>query len=187
MSTPVGEEQTRAREDDRFDVLARQYGPALARYFRKRLQQHANLQRHTDVDDLVQEVLARLLVRGDAQSIEQPESYLLRAAANVWRDLLRRSRTRRTDAHDEYVEDRHAVEDDGPDRVLEGREAISAILASIGELPERTRRVFVLRRIEGMRQRAVAGRLGISVSAVEKHMIKAIRHLAAGSPGGSHK
>ena len=179
-----GQRQARAPEDDRFAALARQFGPALARYFRKRLRQQPNLARHTGVDDLVQDVLARLLVRGDGQSIERPESYLLRAAANVWRDLLRRSRTRRANDHDEYVEDRHAVEDHGPDRVLEGRQAISAILASIGELPERTRHVFVLRRIEGMQQKAVARRLGISVSAVEKHMIKAIRHLAAAQPGG---
>ena len=184
MSTQEGEEQTRARENNRFDVLARQFGPALARYFRKRLQQHASLQRHAGVDDLVQEVLVRLVARGDGQPIEQPESYLLRAAANVWRDLLRRSRTRRADAHDEYVEHWHAVEDGGPDRVLEGNEAIAAILASLGELPERTRRVFVLRRIEGMQQKVAARRLGISVSAVEKHMIKAIRHLAAGRLDG---
>ena len=181
-----GQRQTSAPEDHRFAALAREFGPALARYFRRRLQQQPKLARYTDVDDLVQEVLTRLLVRGDGQPIEQPESYLLRAAANVWRDLLRRSRTRRVDDHDEYVEDRHALEDDGPDRVLEGREAISAILASIGELPDRTRHVFVLRRIEGMQQKAVARRLGISVSAVEKHMIRAIRHLADAQPGGRH-
>ena len=67
---------------------------------------------------------------------------------------------------------------------MEGNEAIAAILVSLGELPERTRRVFVLRRIEGMQQKVAARRLGISVSAVEKHMIKAIRHLAAGRLDG---
>ena len=42
----------------RLDDFARQYRPALTRYFRKRAAQKA------DVDDLVQEVFARLAVRG---------------------------------------------------------------------------------------------------------------------------
>ncbi|MCY4531446.1 MAG: sigma-70 family RNA polymerase sigma factor, partial [Gammaproteobacteria bacterium] len=70
-------------EADWLDALARKYRPALNRYFGKRLRQRA------DVDDLVQEVLVRLAVRGDSRSIEQPESYLMRTATNVWRDYLR--------------------------------------------------------------------------------------------------
>jgi DNA-directed RNA polymerase specialized sigma24 family protein len=34
-------------------------------------------------------------------------------------------------------------------------------------MPERTRTIFVLRRIEGMSYKDIAGRLGLSVSAVE--------------------
>jgi DNA-directed RNA polymerase specialized sigma24 family protein len=37
--------------------------------------------------------------------------------------------------------------------------------------------VFVLRRIEAMRLGDIAARLGISVSAVEKHMQRAVTHL----------
>ena len=44
-------------------------------------------------------------------------------------------------------------------------------------MPERTRHVFVLRRIEGLRYQDVAKRLGLSVSAVEKHMQRAMLHL----------
>ena len=51
-------------------------------------------------------------------------------------------------------------------------------MATLDELPERTRQVFVLCRVEGIRQKNVARRLGVSVSAVEKHMIRAIAHLA---------
>ena len=53
-----------------------------------------------------------------------------------------------------------------------------ALLDALEELPPRTRQVFVLCRIEGMRQKGVAKRLGVSVSAIEKHMIKAIAHLS---------
>jgi RNA polymerase sigma factor (sigma-70 family) len=47
------------------------------------------------------------------------------------------------------------------------------------DLPERTRTVFVLRRLEGQSYREISLRLGLSVSAVEKHMLRAVRHLLA--------
>jgi len=46
------------------------------------------------------------------------------------------------------------------------------------QLNERTRDVFVLNRLEQMKNREIAQMLGISESAVEKHMTKALAHLA---------
>ena len=160
-----------ATEADWLDALARKYRPALNRYFGKRLRQRA------DVEDLVQEVLVRLAVRGDSRSIEQPESYLMRTATNVWRDYLRKRKTHAADTHEEYQEEHQLREDNDPVNVLQGKESIEALLAALEELPKRTRQVFVLCRIEGMRQKVVAARLGVSVSAVEKHMIKAIAYM----------
>ena len=157
---------------ERLDALAREYRPALTRFFRKRATPAA------DVDDLVQEVLLRLAVRGDADAIDRPEAYLMRSASNVWRDHLRKLRTHVQGAHEEYSEERHAVVDHGPVDALQARRAVETLVAILLELPPRTLQVFVLCRVEGMRQKSVARRLGVSVSAVEKHMIKAIAHLA---------
>jgi RNA polymerase sigma-70 factor (ECF subfamily) len=63
------------------------------------------------------------------------------------------------------------------ERVFLGKEALNRASVALLELPERTRTIFVLRRLEGMRYADVARRLGISVSAVEKHMVRAIAHL----------
>ena len=57
-------------------------------------------------------------------------------------------------------------------------ESVGQIITALGELTPRTRQVFVLCRVEGMRRNAVARRLDIPVTAVEKHMIKAIAHLS---------
>ena len=166
--TPTGAE--------RFATLAQEYRPALRRYFAKRARQPA------DVEDLVQEVLLRLAVRGDWDSIGQPEAYLMRTATNVWRDYLRKKETRAQDGHEEFTEG-HLWAEHGPPDEVEGIESVDAILRALAELPDRTHQVFVLCRVEGIRQKSVARRLGVSVSAVEKHMIKAIAHLAA-SLGG---
>ena len=57
------------------------------------------------------------------------------------------------------------------------RQQLARATAVLLELPERTRVIFVLRRLEGMRLNDIAKRLGISVSAVEKHMQRAITHI----------
>ena len=46
------------------------------------------------------------------------------------------------------------------------------------ECSKDTRRVFVLRRYEGMRHEEIAAHLGMSVSGVRFHMDKAKAHLA---------
>ena len=161
--------ETQAR---RLEELSQKYRPALSRYFGKRAFQQA------DVEDLVQEVLVRLAVRGDGSNIEKPEAYLMRTATNVWRDFLRKKRTHAQDFHDEFLEERHPDAEIGPENVLAGEETVSVIIEALNELPSRTRQVFVLCRIEGLRHKRIANRLGISVSAIEKHMIKAIAHLA---------
>ena len=102
----------------------------------------------------------------------------MRAAGNVWRDSLRRRQTHADAEHGEYRDEHHAVENYSPERVLQVRQSIEHVITVLNALPARTRQVFVLCRVEGMRHRTVAKRLGVSVSAVDKHMMKAIAHLA---------
>ena len=67
--------------------------------------------------------------------------------------------------------------DFSPDRVLIGRDRLAEAIAILMEMPERRRTIFVLRRMEGLRYKDIAARLGISVSAVERHMRRAVLHL----------
>ena len=159
-------------EATQLQALARRFTPALRRFFGKRASQPA------DVDDLIQEVFTRLAKRSISSEIQQPEAYLLRAAGNVWRDSLRRRQTHADAEHDEYHDEHHAYENYSPERVLQVRQSIEHIMTALNALPDRTRQVFVLCRVEGMRHRTVARRLGVSVSSVDKHMMKAIAHLA---------
>ena len=81
-------------------------------------------------------------------------------------------------SHDAYNETVHAVEDFSPERVYSGREELGCLLTGLRELPERTRNVFLLARLENMKQAEIARRLGVSVSGVEKHLARAIAHLS---------
>ncbi|MDB5455663.1 MAG: polymerase sigma factor [Caulobacter sp.] len=146
--------------------------PALRAFFSRRAP--AN-----DVEDLVQEVLLRIQKRQPVHVVRNAEGYLFEVAANVLIDRSRRDRSRRRGDHCEFTEFHHPIDEMSPERVLLGREEMARALAALQELPERTRRVFVLVRFEEMSYKLVARRLGVSVSAVEKHVMKALRHLSA--------
>ncbi len=152
-------------------VVAARYRSSLLRYFQRRVGDRV------EAEDLVQDVFVRLTQRGNLDAIEHLTGYVFEAAASVLRDRERRRRSRSADVHDPYDVDRHGGVDFAPDRVLGGRERLRQASTALLELPERTRDVFLLRRIEGMRYQDVAARLGISVSAAEKHMQRAVAHL----------
>lgn len=156
--------------------LAREARPlrdALARYFSRRVRDQS------EIEDLVQEVFARVVKRDNAQSIEHLGSYLYQIAASVLVDRSRRRAVRQADAHVPFDPDLHGEQDIDPERILSGREDLRAATAALLSLPERTRTIFVLHRLEGLRSRDVAARLGVSLSTVEKHMIRAVRSLSS--------
>jgi RNA polymerase sigma factor (sigma-70 family) len=159
------------REQQGLRAIAASFGPSLTRFFRRRVEDPA------EVDDLVQEVFLRLARRGGVGDMERVGGYVFETAASVLRDRQRRRRARCAEAHDLFDPERHADADFPPDRVLDGQERLRRASAALLELPERTRHVFVLRRLEGLRYQDVAKRLGLSVSSVEKHMQRAMAHL----------
>ena len=154
------------------DTYARLYSAALMRYFTKRGCQKAT------VDDLVQNVMVRLAARASGEEIKKPESYIMRTASNVWCDFMRNRQTHSHKQHVEYDESNHAVPDFSAEDTCSGQETIQLYIEALKTLPPHTRQVFMLCRYEGMRQSAVATRLGVSKSYVSKHMVKAIAYLA---------
>lgn len=147
------------------------FRPSLLRFFERRVRDRV------EAEDLVQDVFVRLARRGDLQNIEELGGYIFETAASVLHDRGRRRQVRAADAHEIFDSEKHGGADFAPDRVLQGQERLRLASAALLQLPERTRHVFVLRRLEGMRYGDVAARLGISVSAFEKHMQRAMAHL----------
>jgi RNA polymerase sigma-70 factor (ECF subfamily) len=131
-----------------------------------------------DVEDLAQDVLVRIAARDSPEPVQNLGAYVLKTALSVIADRGRRSRSHRAGSHVSFDVEIHGVEEIDPERVLGGKKELNAAIAALLSLPERTRTVFILRRIEGYRHAQIAQHLGISVSAVEKHMVRAIGHLS---------
>lgn len=156
----------------RMSRLHARFRIALERYFSRRIGPRP------DVEDLVQEVFERLMRRGAVENEDQVDGYVFTTASNVLTDRHRRSKARQEHLHQPFCPDTHSGADFSPEHVLANREQLARVSALLFELPERTRAIFVLRRLEGMRYLDIASRLGISVSATEKHMQRAMMHIA---------
>ena len=59
-----------------------------------------------------------------------------------------------------------------------GRDALRAVQVALDELPEKTRRIFLMNRIEGVPHRKIAELLDMSDEAVYYHIRRALEHLA---------
>ena len=155
--------------------LSLRYGPAVRRFFSRRLRDGA------DVEDLTQEVFARLLRRATIGDITNIEGYLFHTAANLLRERARRAARRPGEEALADFDNDLALshEDFSPERILLGREAYARMVEALQELPERARTIFVLNRFEELTASEIAKRLGVSISTVEKDMMRAIAHLKA--------
>ena len=58
-------------------------------------------------------------------------------------------------------------------------ETLTAVDAMLNDLGERTRTIFLTVQLEGLSYIATAERLGVSVTTVKKHMIRAMAHCLA--------
>lgn len=140
---------------------------ALRRYFRRRSAAH-------EVDDLVQEVFVHLQSRRSEERVEDMDRYVFVVAGNV---LMRRHRKERRWTRVLGIEPQDDYTPITPERALLGKDRLSSALAVLTQLPPRTRQIFLLHRFEDMTYLRIASALGISRSAVEKHMIRALRAL----------
>lgn len=161
-------------EGDPAAALTAEYRPLLVRYFSRRLSEHG------EVEDLVHEVLARLLGSGQLGALQNQRSYIFQTAQRVLIDWLRKRNTHHVREHESFDPELHTIEDFAADRVLSGRDELERAAAILEQLPERTRAIFLLRRLEGLRYAEIADRLGVSVSTVEKQMCLALNHLIEG-------
>ncbi len=160
--------------------LDQRYRAPLCSYFRRRVLDQ------TEAEDLTQEVFVRLAKRPDQHNGETIDAYVFKIAANVLTDWNRYRTSRRANAHRPILEPSELiaappslVEDRNPERVLAGKDALKDIEDGLAELSERTREIFLLSRMENVHHQVIANLHGISVSAVEKHVMKAVAHLSA--------
>lgn len=163
-------------EPDGWDEFGRRLEPlrkSLLAYFVRAVSDRS------EAEDLVQEVYLRIIQRGPLEHSDRLAGYVFRCADSVLKDRHRRRVVRQADRHVEFDHDVHIDAAVPVDREIIARQTLNATGVIIEQLPEMSRAVFLLRRMDELSFGEIAVRLGMSVSTAEKHMLRATRHLIA--------
>ncbi len=150
----------------------------------------------TDVEDLVQEAYCRIAALSSVDHIAQPGAYLFQVVRNLHLEQLRRNKvvamTVLTDQEASSIIDDAA----DPERAAIAKLDLLRVEALIAGLPDRCRQIFTWKRVEGLSQREIAARLGVSEHVVENDVMKGLRLILAslegmqtqgdGREGGTH-
>lgn len=125
-----------------------------------------------EAEDLLHAAFIRLERYRAKHAVANPSAFLVKTAVNIGIDRHRHERF----LSDPITEtDMFEVPDDSPtqDEVIDGRARLERVKAGLARLSPRTRDIFLMHRLDGVKYREIALRLGLSESSVEKHIAKA--------------
>lgn len=131
-----------------------------------------------EVDDIIQEVYARLAAFPSVDHIYSPRSYLYRMTGGVMADYARRQKVVPMLAVEDYEAVGATSDEPSPETVVLHRDQLNRLTRIFSQLPPAVVEVFRLRRIDGMSQKEVARRLRLPESTVEKRMARGVYLIA---------
>jgi RNA polymerase sigma-70 factor (ECF subfamily) len=133
-----------------------------------------------DAEDLLHAAYLRLMRYRAQHAVENVAAFLVRTAVNIGVDNYRHDRFTA-----EVKPDEVGICENSPlqDEVLAARARLERVREGLSRLTPRTREIFLMHRLDDMKYREIAERLGISQSAVEKHIAKAALFLTEWAEG----
>ncbi|MCP3751723.1 sigma-70 family RNA polymerase sigma factor [Pseudomonas sp. SBB6] len=134
----------------------------------------ARLGNASDAADLAQDTFIRVLNARNADTIREPRSYLGAIAHALMIDKFRRKALEQAYLDELALRPERVAE--SPESRLLILEALLAVDQMLDGLGERTRTIFLTVQLEGLSYVATAERLGVSVTTVKKHLIRAMTH-----------
>lgn len=127
-----------------------------------------------EIDDIVQETYARLIMLEQVSGISNVRNYLFQTAYSVLMTHVRRSKIVSFQTVSDLDQLGARAQDCSPEEQVIDRDELQKLAEAIAGLPGKIREVFILRRVNGLSQKDVAQKLRLSESTVEKHMSRSI-------------
>jgi RNA polymerase sigma factor (sigma-70 family) len=128
-----------------------------------------------DTEDVIQEAYCRMLALEGVDHIRSGRAYLFTTARNVVRERLRRARVVNIETVLEIDALSTEADERSPERVAASRQELARVRQLIEGLPGRCRRIFELRKMDGLSQREVAQIMGVPEYTVEHDIAKGLK------------
>ncbi len=130
--------------------------------------------RQEDIDDMAQETFLRAYKAMGTRDLDHPKAYLFRVAKTVaLRELNKKTAQMNElldDVHLEMLQEQATLEQE-----MEADQKLKHYCRAIAELPPQCRRVFLMRKYQGLSHKEIARQLQITVGAVEKQVTLGIK------------
>lgn len=127
-----------------------------------------------EAEDLIQETFVRIKVYlDDGGEIREPEAFMVRTALNLSRDVRQREHRQ---LYSRKSLEELVLADPGlaPDEAVDMEQRLERLGRALNRAGPRARQVYILHRLYGMTYPQIADHFDISVSAIEKHMARAL-------------
>lgn len=124
--------------------------------------------------DVMQDAYVRLMGVQEDRQIANPAAFLYRTAQNLALDRLRadKRRARRDEA---LAKAQQPCDSADPETVTAARQDLARMRDAINALPPKCRLAFIRHRFDGRSYPEIAAELGVSVSMVEKYIMRALK------------
>ncbi|TQV84005.1 sigma-70 family RNA polymerase sigma factor [Exilibacterium tricleocarpae] len=132
-----------------------------------------------EAEDIAQDAYHNMLRVKQPEQLENARAYLFQTAANLALNRLRKQRRQGSCERTLHAEAglHNTATTPSTERTVCAQYELEAVLAAVDTLPEQCRRAFMLSRAQGSSYREISVELGVSISTVEKYLIRALEHL----------
>ncbi|NIB38643.1 RNA polymerase sigma factor [Pseudomaricurvus alkylphenolicus] len=162
-------QNTLTRESQQFyEEIYRQYNSVITGFFRR----HGYTQ--DEALDELQNVYFRVIRQNQPEKlVDTPKAYLLSVATNLVRDRYRREHRQNQQAREDVDLDNLPTLEASPENTLQLAQQMLLMKQALMELPEKKRKVFLMKRLEGMTCKAISDKLNIPLRTVERYLSEA--------------
>jgi RNA polymerase sigma factor (sigma-70 family) len=126
-----------------------------------------------DAEDLLHSAYLRMVRYKATHEVVDPAAFLVRTACNIGIDNYRRDKIIGDEGEAPDVRDLTPLQDE----VIASRARLNRVKSGLERLSPKTRDIFLMHRLQNMKYQEIAKAYGISQSAVEKHIAKALLFL----------
>ena len=140
-----------------------------------------------DLEDVIQETYCQIASLKGVSHIASGRAYFFTAARSIVLMRLRRARVVSIESVTEIENTGIAMDEPTPERVVAARRELERVQRLIAELPDRCRRIFELRKVDGLSQREVAEQLGVTEFVIGNEVAKGMKLILQSIADGDRK
>lgn len=130
-----------------------------------------------DEDDIIQEAYCRIVLAANPAMVRNGQAYFRTIVRNIVLEEVRRSKTVSFSLLADLDLPEPRAAEPSPEAAAGSRQEWRRMVGLLSLLPSRCREIFTLRKIDGLPQREIARRLGVSENVVENQALRGLRLL----------